>query len=128
MPWSPAFALLGGATLWFFALAATAVVFYQAAAAFAFMAFKISRHRDRWRLRLAVLQVALVSAGIPIFTHANTYGPATQGPFADGGNGLKGLTAVAFVGGAGVVLVLLALNELIGRMGARSSRLPEAPL
>jgi len=111
------FALLGGAILVSYALAAAAVVFVVVAAGFGLLALKISILRDRWRLALALLQIGLVAVGIPIGIDANSYGPETQGPFADGGNGIEGLTSLAFVGGGILVLGVLSIEEFIWLAG-----------
>jgi len=107
------FALLGGAILISTGLAVAAVVFLVVAAGFGLLALKISILRDRWRLALALLQIGLVAVGIPISIDANSYGPETQGPFADGGNGIEGLISLAFVGGGILVLGVLGIDEFI---------------
>jgi hypothetical protein len=107
------FALLGGAILISTGLAVAAVIFLVVAAGFGLLALKISPLRDRWRLALTLVQIGLVAVGIPIFIDASSYGPETQGPFADGGNGIESVTSWAFVGGGVLVLGVLAIEEII---------------
>jgi hypothetical protein len=44
---------------------------------------------------------------------ANDHGPGTQGPIADGGNGLARLASWSFIGGGVITLAMLAADALI---------------
>lgn len=114
-------ATLGGALLTALALFGAAAVGLLVAAGFGLLAVKQQRARDRWRIVLLILQVALFAVGIPILNAANYASdhagtpqiPGTDGPFADGGYGLAALTSLAFIGGAVIVVTVLLWEQIL---------------
>jgi hypothetical protein len=114
-------AALGGAVLTALALFGAAAVELLIAACFGLLAMKQRRARDRWRIVLLILQVALFTVGIPLLNAANYASdhagtpqiPGTDGPFADGGYGLAALTSFAFIGGAVIVVAVLLWESLL---------------
>jgi multisubunit Na+/H+ antiporter MnhB subunit len=114
-------ATLGGAVLTALALFGAAAVGILTAAGFGLLAVKQRRARDRWRIVLLVLQVALFAVGIPLLNaasyasdHAGTpQNPGTDGPFADGGYGLAWLTSLAFIGGAVIAVTVLLWEQIL---------------
>jgi hypothetical protein len=60
--------------------------------------------------------ISLTVLGSYAVQHAGTpTNPGTDGPFADGGNGLLLLTGIAYAGGAAVVIVLLLFAPTVRR-------------
>ena len=114
-------ATLGGAVLTALALFGAASVGILIAPGFGLLALKQRRARDRWRIVLLILQVALFAVGIPLLNatnyasdHAGTpQNPGTDGPFADGGYGLAWLTSLAFIGGAVIVVTVLLWEQIL---------------
>jgi hypothetical protein len=114
-------ATLGGAVLTALALFGAATVGLLIAAGFGLLASKLRRARDRWRIVLLTLQVALFAVGMPLLNAANYASdhagtpqmPGTDGPFADGGDGLAGLTSLAFIGGAVIVVAVLLWEQIL---------------
>jgi len=114
-------ATLGGAVLTALALFGSASVGILIAAGFGLLAVKQRRARDRWRIVLLILQVALFAVGIPLLNAANyasdhagtPQNPGTDGPFADGGYGLAWLTSLAFIGGAVIVVTVLLWEQIL---------------
>jgi hypothetical protein len=115
------FATLGGALLTALAVFGAAAVGILIAAGFGLLALKQRRVRDRWRIALLPLQVALFAIAIPLLNAANyvsdhagtPQNPGTDGPFADGGYGLAALTSWAFIGGAEVVVAVLLWEQIV---------------
>jgi hypothetical protein len=67
-------------------------------------------------LLLFVPGVALAAFGTYATQHAGTPAtPGTDGPFADGGEGLIALTGIAYAGGAVVVIAVLLLAPSVRR-------------
>ncbi len=114
-------ATLGGAVFTGLALFGAAAVGILIAAGFGLLAVKQRRARDRWRIVLLILQVALFAVGIPLLNAANyasyhagtPQNPGTDGPFADGGYGLAWLTRLAFIGGAVIVVTVLLWEQIL---------------
>lgn len=114
-------ATLGGAVLTALALFGAAAVGILIAVGFGLLAMKQRRARDRWRIVLLILQVALFAVGIPLLNAANyasdhagtPQNPGTDGAFADGGYGLAFLTSLAFIGGAVIVVTVLLWEQIL---------------
>lgn len=114
-------ATLGGAMLTALGVLGAAVIALLVTAGFGFLALKQGRVRDRWRIALLVVQVALFAIGIPLLNaatyasdHAGTpQNPGTDGPFADGGYGLATLASLAFIGGSVIVFAVLVWEQVV---------------
>jgi len=114
-------AMVGGALLTGLAVFGAAAVAILIAAGFGLLAMKQGRARNRWRIALLLVQVALCAIGIPLLNaaiyasdHAGTPQiPGTDGPFADGGYGLAALTSLAFIGGAVIVVTVLLWEQIL---------------
>ncbi len=91
---------------------------------------KLGSVRDRWRLVVVLFELALVPIGVSLarfgdyaMMHAGTpQNPGTDGPFADGSEGLIWLVGCAFVLGGAVVVALLIWEQVLAAFDARSSR------
>ena len=114
-------ATLGGAVLAGLALFRAAAVGILIAVGFGLLAVKQQRARDRWRIVLLMLQFALFAVGIQLLNAAiyasdnarTPQNPGTDGPFADGGDGLAWLTSLAFIGGAVIVVTVLLSEQIL---------------
>jgi hypothetical protein len=91
---------------------------------------KLGVARDRWRLFVALFELALVPIGVALarigdyaMMHAGTsQNPGTDGPFADGSEGLIWLLGYALMLGGVVVLSLLVWEQLWAALDALSDR------
>ena len=108
--------LVAGAKWWWLA-GLFALIGMGALGVGAFLAWSVAKlgpHHPRWNFGIFILEIPLIPLGLFLIVLEASYSPGspqnpgTDGPFADGGNGLLALLGLAWtVGGVATILILI---------------------